>query len=265
MLKRVLFSIPALALLFSVVYFYGLYSQIVVAAVGVLCMHEMMNTVSARAKPVRAAGYAFAALALPAYIFGGFAGIAALFLLAVMAVFVVLIFWERETEDGIVTVFSMAYPGMFYVFLIAIPCETPSLAAQFLMIMAFITAIFTDSFAYFTGRLIGRHKLAENISPKKTVEGAAGGAFFGICAVYMFGYFGQDVFGVHIEPYWYLVLGFVLTALAQMGDLTASKVKRKFGVKDYGRIMGEHGGAMDRLDSVLFIAPAVLAFYRIIG
>ncbi len=265
MLRRILYAIPALSLLFLVVYFHGLYSQIVVAAVGVLCMHEMLGTVAVKARPIRSVGYGFAVLTLPAYYFGEFAGVIALFLLSVVSVFVVMVLRDRSIDDGVLTVFSIAYPGMFYVLLIALFCIQPGSVSQFMVLMAFIAAIITDSFAYFTGRLIGRHKLAESISPKKTVEGAIGGAFFGICAVYMFGYFGQDAFGVYIEPFWYLVLGLVLTVFAQVGDLVASKIKRKFGVKDYGKIMGEHGGAMDRLDSVIFMAPAVLVFYRIIA
>jgi phosphatidate cytidylyltransferase len=73
----------------------------------------------------------------------------------------------------------------------------------------------------------------------------------------------QSSFGVHLPAWWYLPLGVVLSVLAQVGDLAASSMKRWFGIKDFGRIMGPHGGAMDRLDSVLFLTPAVFAFYTI--
>ena len=92
-----------------------------------------------------------------------------------------------------------------------------------------------------------------------------GGAVFGTAAVFIIGLFVQQAFGFHISPLWYLLLGFVLSVLTQFGDLAASIVKRKFDVKDYGKIMGEHGGAMDRLDSVLFICPVVFAFYLLIA
>lgn len=265
MLKRTLFAIPALALLFSVIYFGGLFARLVVAAVGVLCMHETVGIAATDSKPLRAVAYAFAVLSFPAYEYlGGFTGAAALFLVSVMAVLVALVLGGRSVKDGMATVFPLAYPGMFYLFLIAITCVPETDTYRFLMIIAFISAVITDSFAYFTGRLIGRHKLAEAISPKKTVEGAVGGAVFGICAVYMFGYFGQAAFGVSIAPYWYLILGALLTALAQLGDLAASKIKRYFSAKDFGRIMGAHGGAMDRLDSMLFVVPAVYGFYTIL-
>ena len=74
----------------------------------------------------------------------------------------------------------------------------------------------------------------------------------------------QDYFGVGMNPLWYVLLGLVLSVMTQIGDLAASLVKRRLGIKDYGYIMGEHGGAMDRLDSVLFISPAVFAFYYVL-
>ncbi len=265
MLKRVLIAIPALALLVSVVWLHGLYAKIVVALVGVLCVHEMMNAASAVSRPMRAVGYVFAALLYPAYQFlGGQTGVAILLTLGVMVVFTVLVFSGRSVVDGLFTVLPMAYPGLFFGSLLGILCTPGVQASRFLMIIAFGSAVITDSFAYFGGRLFGRHKLAEAISPKKTVEGAVCGTVFGTAGVYALGAWLQPVFGVALPVWWYLPLGLVLSVLSQVGDLAASAVKRRFGIKDFGRIMGAHGGAMDRLDSLLFIAPAVFAFYTIL-
>lgn len=270
MLKRTLVAIPALAILFAVVYMVGLketriFAQIIVAAVGVICMHEMLRVVSKDSKPLRTVGYGFAILSFPAYQFaGGFGGVAVLYLIAMMCIFVALIFFERDAMDGFMTIFSLSYPGMFFAFLIALSCTRNILHSQFLMILAFGAAIATDTFAYFTGMLFGRHKLAPDISPKKTIEGAIGGTVFGTLAVFLFGYLAQNNFDLYIKTYLYAILGFILSVLAQLGDLTASKVKRKFVVKDYGWIMGAHGGMIDRLDSILFVVPAALAFYRFI-
>ncbi|MGI5849963.1 MAG: phosphatidate cytidylyltransferase [Christensenellales bacterium] len=266
MVKRIIAAIPALALLVLVVYFHGLYAKIVVAAAGLICMHEMMNVVAKDdARPIRAVGYLFAALAYPAYEFWAFTGIMALYALCMMAVFIVLIITDKDLKAAFMTVFVLLYPGLFLVFLIAVVCVPVAQTARFLMIIAFGAAAVTDTFAYFSGRLFGKRKLAERISPKKTVGGAVGGTVFGTCAVYLLGLFVQGAFGVGISPYWYFLLGLTLSVLTQFGDLSASIIKRKFGVKDYGKIMGEHGGAMDRLDSVLFICPAVFAFYCIIA
>ena len=265
MFKRVLIAIPALALLVSVIWVHGLYAKIVVALVGVLCVHEMMDAASSISRPMRAVGYAFAILLYPAYEFvGGQTGVAILLTVGVMTVFTILVFSGRSVVDGLFTVLPMAYPGLFFASLLGLLCTPDAEISRFLMIIAFGSAIVTDSFAYFGGRLFGRHKLAEALSPHKTVEGAISGTVFGTASVYAFGALLQGAFGVYLQSWVYLPLGLILSILGQVGDLSASSVKRRFGIKDFGKIMGEHGGAMDRLDSVLFIAPAVFAFYTII-
>jgi len=265
LIKRILVAIPALALLFCVVYFHGIYAKIFAGLLCVLCIHEMMKAAgTGEAKPIRPIGYAFAALLIPAFLFvGGFTGAMLLYAAAAMAVFIVLAVSGRDARDGLLTGLPMLYPGLLFVFFTAMVCVPEKEVSQFLIIIAFASTVITDSFAYFTGMLLGKHKLCPKISPKKTVEGAIGGTVFGTAAVVVFGIFAQGVFGVDIAFYWYIVLGLALSVLAQFGDLAASIIKRKFGVKDFGRIMAGHGGAMDRLDSVLFISPAVFAFYLI--
>ena len=262
MVKRILVAIPALALLFSVVYFHGLYAKIVVGVVALAAVYEMVKVAGADARPFMLIVYIFAALLGPAYVFAdGFTGVIMLLTVALMSVFIALVITNRDIKDGLLTVLPMVYPGLFFVFLFAIVCVPQKPVSQFLLIIAFGASIVTDTFAYFSGRLFGKHKLAPAVSPKKTVEGAIGGTVFGTCAVFFLGHLTQPLFGIGIQPYWYLIVGFVLSVLTQFGDLSASILKRRFGVKDYGKIMPEHGGVMDRLDSVVFISPAVFGFY----
>ncbi|MDE5992868.1 MAG: phosphatidate cytidylyltransferase [Oscillospiraceae bacterium] len=120
-----------------------------------------------------------------------------------------------------------------------------------------------DSGAYFVGTFLGKHKLCPEISPKKTVEGAIGGVLTVglVFAVYAFFYRAVMGYrGVFFEVnYLYLVLmGFICGVLGIVGDLSASLVKRQFGIKDFGNIMPGHGGLMDRFDSVLFVAPFMM-------
>ena len=188
MIKRILFAIPALALLVSLVWLHGLYARVVVALAGVLCIHEMMNAASGVSKPLRAAGYAYAALLYPAYEFaGGVSGVASLLTLGVIVVFAVLVLSGRDVADGLFTVLPMVYPGLFFAFLLSVLSVPEAQTSRFLLIVAFGAAIITDSFAYFCGRLFGKHKLAEKISPKKTLEGAVGGTVFGSVGVYVMG------------------------------------------------------------------------------
>ena len=116
--------------------------------------------------------------------------------------------------------------------------------------LVFLIAWGTDTFAYVFGMLFGRHKLCPNLSPKKTIEGSLGGILGAVGITYMFArYF-------NLEPYFlYLFITFLGSIIAQIGDLTASKIKRITGIKDFGFIMPGHGGILDRFDSILFIAP----------
>lgn len=123
-----------------------------------------------------------------------------------------------------------------------------------LYLLPFIGAWVSDTFAYFTGRLLGKHKLIPEVSPKKTVEGAVGGIVFTAIA---YGIYGVTI-GVSGGMTYVLlaVLGALISVVSQIGDLIASVVKRYYGIKDYGKLFPGHGGVMDRFDSV--IATAVL-------
>ena len=111
-----------------------------------------------------------------------------------------------------------------------------------------------DTGAYFTGRAIGRHHFMEHISPKKTVEGVAGG-LIATTAVALFGFWAMS------QPLWLaLIFGPLIALASQAGDLVESMLKRAAGAKDSGSIIPGHGGILDRIDSFLFAAPIAVAF-----
>ncbi len=124
--------------------------------------------------------------------------------------------------------------------------------------MVLIGAWISDVFAYFTGMLLGKHKLIPSVSPKKTVEGSVGAIVFTTVAMILYGFL-VSVFTDLVPNY--LVLGLsgpVLSATGQIGDLVASLVKRERGVKDYGTLLPGHGGIMDRFDSILTVSGATM-------
>lgn len=124
-------------------------------------------------------------------------------------------------------------------------------SAGILFPLIFIGAWVTDTMAYFTGVFFGRHKLIPEVSPKKTVEGAAGGTLFCILGFVIWGIIkgvsptGLAVFGV---------LGLLCAVVSQLGDLCASLIKRQHGIKDYGKLFPGHGGVLDRFDSILAVS-----------
>ena len=129
---------------------------------------------------------------------------------------------------------------------------------EYLYLLAFLGAWVTDVFAYFTGVLLGKHKLIPDVSPKKTVEGAIGGVVF--CTLSFVG------FGLLYNHFWaadgektiplvaMAIVGFLVSIVSQVGDLSLSLLKRKYGIKDFGKIFPGHGGVMDRFDSVLAVS-----------
>lgn len=134
---------------------------------------------------------------------------------------------------------------------------------EYYFLIPIIAPFSCDIFAYLTGRLFGKHKLVPRVSPKKTVEGAIGGTFFctAICTVY--GLILRHALELDfILPWWAFVVGGLLIAVvSQVGDLIASVIKRRYGVKDYGNILPGHGGIIDRFDSVIPTVPLFLILF----
>lgn len=130
-----------------------------------------------------------------------------------------------------------------------------------LIIFLFLITIITDSYAYFTGMLIGKNKLLEEISPKKTWEGTIGGSVVGtfVCTIYYMTVINPDVslFAITITVLF-------LSLVGQFGDLFFSAIKRTYKVKDFSNIMPGHGGVLDRLDSIIFVMLAFTFFLKLL-
>ena len=130
-----------------------------------------------------------------------------------------------------------------------------------LIIYLFLITILTDTFAYLTGLLIGKHKMIESVSPKKTWEGSIGGTIMGV--------FVSTVFYLTIiDPYINIIkislVGLFLSIIAQFGDLVFSSIKRYFGKKDFSTLIPGHGGILDRLDSLIFVLLGFMFIWTIL-
>lgn len=124
--------------------------------------------------------------------------------------------------------------------------------------LIFIIAFGTDTFAYIAGNLFGKKKLCPSVSPNKTIAGSIGGILGSILLTIIFAiYFNLS----HI--YELGVISIIASIIAQLGDLTASKIKRETGIKDYGFIMPGHGGILDRFDSIIFTVPVIYYYISI--
>jgi phosphatidate cytidylyltransferase len=131
---------------------------------------------------------------------------------------------------------------------------------RLLVFTVLLTVWAADTFAYVGGRLIGRHKLAPTMSPGKTWEGFVIGSLAGVFVSFVALY---DTRHSYLSVWQAIVLGIVVVLAAVVGDLFESMLKRDMQVKDTGRLLGGHGGILDRVDALLFAAPA--AFYLVLG
>ena len=123
--------------------------------------------------------------------------------------------------------------------------------------LIFIIAFATDTCAYFVGYAFGKHKLIPKVSPKKTIEGSIGGILGSTLICLAFGYY----FNIDLKVI--VILGFLGSIVAQVGDLFASSIKRYVGIKDYGKLIPGHGGILDRFDSVILVAPFVYSIINL--
>lgn len=197
-------------------------------------------------------------------VIGAVPGVVYLIALVVVLLLAMLKGYAYTTfEDVVVSVFAGALvPFGFSVFIRLRDMFQIEQFGIYLIFYGLICALATDSGAQLAGMAFGKHKMSPNISPKKTVEGAIGGLIFSLIlnAVAMILYnrladFKMDEFAVTVL----LAACLPVSFLGMMGDLSASVLKRNFGVKDFGKIFPGHGGVMDRFDSSMFTLPVTYA------
>ena len=260
--KRIVSGIVVVLLFAALLVLRGLYLQVGMVLIGIICEFEMMGTIMK--KDIRIMNtpiFLFSLLVMPALYLAGVTGLFILYAVTFMLFVVIRVFNERYTYESIIySVLAIFYPGLFLAFaylITLIPDDRILLDAVLITILA---ASGSDTFAYFTGKFLGKNKLAPKISPNKTVEGAIGGLLGGTVLSFLYViFFAQKATGV----LWYLLLAFLLALFSQFGDLAASLAKRYFGIKDFGKIIPGHGGVLDRVCSIIFVLPLTYAFIKL--
>jgi phosphatidate cytidylyltransferase len=244
----VLVAVPAIAFALFLVIEGGLVFVVGLFALGAVCMHELYAMYD-RAHPVRLAGFIALAGLLLAALYGDQFQILLVAVAALPLLFGLTLAQRRPSVGGIaVTLLGIYWIGFglaHAVLLRGLPHGTG------IVIDVLVGVFLGDTGAYLGGRMFGRRPLAPWISPNKTVEGLVIGMVCAVFGVWIAGRYQEWLPGVHA-----LVLGLGVAVVAPLGDLFESFVKREAQAKDSGGLFGAHGGALDRLDAVLFAAVA---------
>ena len=257
MFKRVMVAVVFIPVIFLVLFVLPpILLPVSIAALSAIGIHEILWSTGC-VKHFRISFYSGVLGALiPFWVY--FHGDSRMALLGLFA-YVVLLFAEAIASRKQVTLEKM---GAAFFVSVMIPFFLSSFLriramelGAYYVLLPFVAAFTSDAFALFAGMLFGRHKLAPELSPKKTVEGAVGGFAGAIVCCCVYGLVIQ--LGWHLTPnYPALALyGALGSVVSQLGDLSFSYIKREYGIKDYGNIFPGHGGVLDRFDSVIFCAP----------
>lgn len=249
--RRVLAAIPAIAVAIFLVVEGGLVFTLGLIVLGCIGLHELY-AMYARAQPARLAGFlALAGLALAAY-YGGQFQIVLVLVASVPVVFALTLAGPRPSTAAMaITMLGIVWIGLAVAHAILLRDLPHGMGVVFDVLVG---TFLGDTGAYFGGRMFGQRRLAPAISPNKTVEGLAIGMAFAVLGVWIASRYQDWMPGTHA-----LVLGLAVAIVAPVGDLFESFIKRDAQIKDSGGLFGAHGGALDRLDAVLF--TVVVGYY----
>jgi phosphatidate cytidylyltransferase len=252
--KRVLVVLPWIAFAIAIAVAGGVVFAIAMIAIGIVCLREYVAMTEA-SRPLAIPAY----VAVAALIVAAHFGTAFNVLLILAATFPLLFaFGARSHQrEGVTVSLGVTLLGIFW---IGIPLvhavllrDLPAHGAG-LLVDVLVGTFVADTAAYATGRMFGSHKIAPSISPNKTIEGLIGGFLIGTMGFWFAGLYQDWLSGVDA-----LIIGAAVAAMAPVGDLFESMLKRDLGTKDTGTLFGPHGGILDRLDAVFF--TIVVGYY----
>ncbi|MBO6243601.1 MAG: phosphatidate cytidylyltransferase [Clostridia bacterium] len=239
--------------------------DVALSIIALLAMNEYINAVSKVSKPVKWIAYlsclsiAFIHLIPKDYL-------NMIMMLSVPTVLSILfaqvVFTEMKTSFKDI---AYTFIGIFYVVLLImfVAIINGMENGNILIWYTIFAAWGTDTFAYFIGKHFGKHKFSK-VSPKKSIEGCIGGTVGAIIVMLIYTYFANRFWGMNLSYIYITAIGIVLSILGQIGDFAASTIKRFVDIKDFSNLIPGHGGMLDRIDSLIFLAPFAFALFTLI-
>lgn len=239
--------------------------DVLLAGVAILAMSEYFNAISKVAKPVKWVGYvsclsiAFAHIVPKEYLN---------VVVTISVPLILLILFAQIIATDMKTNFrDIAYTfiGIFYIvfFMMFIAIIDGMRNGKLLIWYAIFAAWGTDIFAYIFGKHFGKHTFSD-VSPKKSIEGCIGGLVGAIVLMLIYTYIINRFLGMNYSYFAIIRIGIILSLVGQIGDFAASSIKRYVDIKDYSNLIPGHGGMLDRIDSLLFLAPFAYAMFTLL-
>lgn len=255
--KRIFSAMLGLPLVLVVLVFGNKYIvDVVLAAVAMISIHELFDAMQEKAKPIRWLGYlSCISIALihiiPSEYFGTIAVLSIPTILLILFLHIIISEMRINFKDIAYTFFGIVYVVLFVMCLAAIRGMEDG---KVLVWYAIIAAWATDIFAYCVGKNFGKHKFS-SISPNKSIEGCIGGTIGAIIVALIYTFCLNQYLGMDYSYAYVAIFTIILSLIGQVGDFAASSIKRYVNIKDFSELIPGHGGMLDRIDSLLFIAP----------
>lgn len=266
MFQRIMVAVVFVPLIFLILFFLPpIAVPIAISVLSMIAVHEVLWS-TGFVKNVKLSAYSILLAGLiPFWTYIGQGTFSAL---CVVFAYFTLVFAEAISSHYTVTVEKMG--GAFF-FATLIPYFLSSFirldqmeGGKYLVLSPLVAAFLSDAFALFGGMLFGKHKLAPELSPKKTVEGAVSGLVGAVVSMLVYGLVLDLGFQLTVSYPLLALYGAMGSLMAQVGDLSFSYIKRQYQLKDFGNIFPGHGGVLDRFDSVIFCAPLIEILWRLL-
>lgn len=263
---RIISAVIGIPILIAIISYGGLPLQIALAIFSLVGVFEFYRAVNKDIKKINVIGYVFTIIfsfVLLKFNLYSYFIFTSLFILALLTSMI-----THHDKYNIKDV-AITFIGFYYVcFLLShVLLVREQIQGSVYVWLIFITAWGSDTGAYFTGKAIGKRKLAPKLSPNKTIEGSIGGIILSAVLCIVYGLCMETLFSIKIDNvmFRFAIIGVIGSIVGQLGDLTASAIKRYTGIKDYGNLIPGHGGVLDRFDSILFTAPLVYCLIILMG
>lgn len=267
-IKRVLTTVIGLPIVILISIFGNKYIiDVLIAIIAILAMKEYINCVSKKAKVISWISYISVASIAFIHLFSNDAikilPLLLPLLLLILFLHIIITNMKINFQDITYTFMGIIYILGFTLFIpLLYGYDNGNISGKILIWFTIISAWGTDIFAFIIGRKLGKTKFSK-VSPNKSVEGCIAGTLGAIMLNLIFVYVLNTYFGFEISYLSITIIAFILSIIGQIGDFAASSIKRYFEIKDFSELFPGHGGMIDRIDSVMFIAP--FAYFLLIN